>query len=155
MSNQGLKAGLIGGAVVAVLQFVGLIPFVGCCTWLLVFLAYLGAGALAAYWLTPPRTAGGGAGVGAVAGLVTAIIGGIFGMIATGLQFALTDTASILAQMPRESLDALRDAGMDPALFTSPVMGIAVSGVCCLVGMVIAAALGAIGGAIFAAVRSE
>jgi membrane associated rhomboid family serine protease len=76
-------------------------------------------------------------------------------MIASGIQFALMDTAVILSQLPRESLDAMRDVGLDPAMFTSVGWVLGVSAFCCVVGMVIAAVLGAIGGAIFAAVQSE
>jgi hypothetical protein len=153
--NAGLKAGLIGGAIVAVLQFAGLIPCVDCFTWLLALVVYVGAGVLAAYWLPAPRDAGGGAGAGAVAGVVSAIIGGIFGMIASGIQFVLTDTAAILAQMPEESLRALRDAGMDPQVFTSLEFTLAASGVCCVVVIFIAAVLGALGGGVFAAMQNE
>jgi hypothetical protein len=155
MSQAGLKAGLIGGAIVAVLQLVGLIPCVGCITWLLGWAIYVGAGVLAAFWLPAPRSTGDGAGAGAIAGAITGVIGGIFGMIASGIQFAFTDSAAILSQIPQESLDALRDVGMDPAMFTSIGFTLGVSAFCCLVGMVIAVVLGAIGGAIFAAVQSE
>jgi hypothetical protein len=155
MSQAGLKAGLVGGAIAAVFQLAGLIPCVGCITWLLVWATYVGAGLLAAFWLPAPRSTGDGAGAGAIAGVITGIIGGIFGMIASGIQFALMDTAVILSQLPRESLDAMRDVGLDPAMFTSVGWVLGVSAFCCVVGMVIAAVLGAIGGAIFAAVQSE
>jgi len=39
MSNW-LKAGLLGAAVVVVLQIMGIIPCVGCVTWLLVYVAH-------------------------------------------------------------------------------------------------------------------
>jgi len=50
MSNW-LKAGLLGAAVVVVLQVLGIIPCVGCVTWILTYVAYGCFGALAAYWL--------------------------------------------------------------------------------------------------------
>jgi hypothetical protein len=46
MSNW-LKAGLIGAAVVVVLQLLGIVPCVGCFTWILAFVAYGCIGALA------------------------------------------------------------------------------------------------------------
>jgi len=158
MSQAGLKAGVIGGVIVAVLQLVGLIPTVclGCFVWIFTWITYLGAGALAAYWLPTPRTAGDGAGTGAIAGIVTAIIGGVFGMIVSGIQFAISGgSAAIMAQIPQESLDMLRDAGLDPATFTSLGFVLGASALCCVVGIVLAAVLGAIGGAILAAAQKE
>jgi hypothetical protein len=158
MSQAGLKAGLIGGAIVALLQLVGLIPFgcLGCFIWIPSWATYVGVGALAAYWLPIPRSVGDGAGTGAIAGIVTGIIGGIFSMIVSGINFAITGgSAAILSQIPQESLDALRDAGLDPATFTGFGAVLGISAFCCVVSMVIAVALGAIGGAIFAAAKSD
>ena len=155
MSKAGLKAGLVGGAVMFVLQLIGLIPCAGCFTWILGFAAYAGAGVLAAYWLPTPRSAGDGAGAGAIAGILSGVIGGIFGMILSGIQFALTDSAAIMSQIPQESLDAMREAGMNPEMFASAGFVLLIGSLCCVIGMVIAAVLGAIGGAIFASVQSE
>ena len=161
MSQAGLKAGLIGGAIIAVLQLVGLIPniFLSCCTCLVILAACVGTGVLAAYWLPIPRSAGDGAGAGAIAGVVAGIIAGIFGMIITALQFVIFGgTAGVLARMPPEFFDAMRDAGMDPNTFggAASIGGvIGASALCCIVGMVFAAVLGAIGGAILAAMQSE
>ncbi len=137
-----LKAGLAGGSVVAVLQLVGLIPCVGCLTSLLSWVTHVGAGVLSAYWLPIPRSAG----VGALAGLVTGIIGGIFGMVASGIQFAITDSASVLSQIPQESLDALTAAGMNLPTYNSIGAVIVVGALCWVVGMIIGAVLGAISG---------
>jgi hypothetical protein len=158
MSRAGLKAGLIGGAIVAVLQLAGFITSdcLGYFVCIFGWATYAGAGVLAAYWLPIPRSVGDGAGAGAIAGLVTGVIGGISNMIVSGLQFAITGgSAAILSQIPQESLDAIRDAGLDPAMFTGIGFVLSVGAFCCLVGMVIAVALGAIGGAVFAAVQSE
>jgi hypothetical protein len=162
MSKAGLKAGLIGGAIVAVLQLVGIIPIpcVGCFICLLGWATYVGAGVLAAYWLPIPRSAGDGAGAGAIAGVLTGIIGGIFGMIAAALQFAITGSSAAITQMPPELLDLFGDMDIDPGMFFTrgsvtigAVLGI--SAICCVGSMVIAAALGAIGGAVFASMQSE
>ena len=69
MSNW-LKAGLLGAAVVVVLQVLGIIPCVGCVTWILTYVAYGCFGALAAYWLPPRRMPGPAAGQGALAGAI-------------------------------------------------------------------------------------
>ena len=161
MSKAGLKAGLIGGAIVAVLQLVEIIPIlcVGFFICLLSWATYVGAGVLAAYWLPIPRSAGDGAGAGAIAGVVTGILGGIFGMIVTALQFAITGGGAAIAQMPPELLDLFGDMDIDPGMFTSGAVTIGavlgISAICCVGSMVIAAALGAIGGAVFASAQSE
>ncbi len=161
MSQAGLKAGLIGGVIVAVLQMLGLIQItcVLCALCLLILATYVGTGALAGFWLPIPRRAGDGAGAGAIAGVVTGVIHGIFGMIISAIQFVITGgSAAVLSQMPQESLDALNELGMDPSLFTgaASIGGVLLLGaLCCVFYIVLAAVLGAIGGAVFAAVQSE
>jgi hypothetical protein len=166
MSKAGLKAGLIGGAIVAVLQLVEIIPIscVGFFICLLGWATYVGAGVLAAYWLPIPRSAGDGAGAGAIAGVVAGILGGIFGMIVSAIQFALLGGAEAVAQIPQEIVDILEALGLgnmdiDPGMLTGGaatiVSMIGFSVICCIGGMVIAAVLGAIGGAVFASAQSE
>jgi hypothetical protein len=150
-----LKAGLIGAAVIVVLNLVGLIPCVGFFTCILSLLAYVCIGALAGYFVPPLREAGAGAGQGALAAVLAALIGGIVNTIVVAVQFALTDSAAIMSQIPAESLRQIQEVGMDPSMFTSPGFGIGVGSVCCLVGLVLAALLGAIGGAIFAAIKAD
>lgn len=150
-----VKAGLVGGAVVAVLNLLSIIPCVGFVTCILGFVVYIGTGALAAYWMLPPRVAGPAAGQGAMAAALAALIGGIVTTIITAVQMAVTDTATVMSQIPPESLEQLEAAGIDPAVFTSPGMGLGVGAVCCVGGIIIAALLGAIGGAILAAVRAD
>jgi hypothetical protein len=150
-----IKAGLVGGTVVALLNILSIIPCVGLIACLLGFLIYIGAGALAGYWMPPPRQPGTAAGQGALAGALAAIIGGIVNTIIATIQLTVTDTAAILSQMPQESLQQLEEMGMDPAIFTGPVAGLTAGSLCCLAGLIIAAILGAIGGAIFVAIRGE
>lgn len=150
-----IKAGLIGGAVVAALNLLGLIPCVAIVSCALGLLIYAGAGALAAYWMPPLRAAGPAAGQGALAGGLAALVGGIVNAIAATIQLAVADTATILSQIPPESLEQLEAAGIDPAAFTGPAAGAVYGSICCLGGLVLGAILGAIGGAIFAAVKSD
>jgi hypothetical protein len=150
-----VKAGLVGGLVVALLNILGIIPCVGLISCFLGFLVYIGAGALAAYWMPPPRQPGTAAGQGAMAGALAAVIGGIINTVIATIQLTVTDTAAILSQMPQESLQQLEEAGLDPAIFTGPVAGLLAGSMCCLGGLIIAAILGAIGGAILAAIRGE
>jgi hypothetical protein len=157
MSNLSpwLKAGLIGAVVVIVLMLLTLIPCVGLISCFLALLSYAGIGALAAYWLPPPRQAGAGAGQGVLAAMLAAFAGGIVYTIITTIQIAATDTAFILSQMPADSLEQLRQSGMDPSMFTSPGFGAIVGSFCCLASIALAALLGAVGGAVMASIKAD
>ena len=143
-----LKAGGIGAAVVIVLNLFGLIPCVGCITFILVLLAYIGVGVLAALWMTPPRTAGSGATNGAVAAVVAALIAGLINIVVMAIYAAVTG-ASQLAQLPPEQLQLLTEAGIDPTMLVGPIASVGVGAACCTIFLFISAALGAIGGAIW------
>lgn len=150
-----LKAGLIGAAVMFVLQLISLIPLAGCVTMPLGLVTYAVVGGLAASYLPPTRNAGQGAGQGALAGLVAALVGGVIGIIIGVIQAALGDVPAALSQMPSEALDALRDAGLPPGFFLG-IGGATICGsVCCGIGMLIAAGLGAVGGGIYAAAKPD
>ena len=156
MSNPGLKAGLVGAAVAVVLSLLSAVPCLGCITGILGLVLYVGAGVLAAYWLTPPRTVGDGAGAGAIAGVITALAGGVMSMIVGAARFAMTGgSAAVMSQIPPESLRQLQQAGVDPSLFASMGGVIGISAVCCIAGLLVAAVLGAVGGMITAAIKSE
>jgi hypothetical protein len=159
MTQAGLKAGAVGAGVIVLLNLIGLIPCAGCIAGLLGLLAYVGAGALAAYWLPPVRTAGQGASAGAIAGVVAGIVGGIVNMIIAAVRFTISGGSGAamrqMGQIPPEAMRQLYDAGVDPAIFASIGGVIGLSAVCCVVGFILAAVLGAIGGVIFAAVKPE
>ena len=158
-----LKAGLIGGAALSVLHLLNLIPLMGtfalvCCC--IIMLAYVlicgGAGALAAHWLPAPRDAGTAAGQGALAGGLAGLIGGAVNAVVMLIQSAMTDSAEVISQLPPEMLDAMREAGITTDVLessTGVLGGLLGGGCCCLAGVIVALALGAIGGAIWAAVR--
>jgi hypothetical protein len=150
-----LKAGLIGAVVLVVLNVLGLIPCVGFFTCIFGLLVYAGIGALAAYWLPPARDTGSAAGQGAAAAVLAAVIGGLVNMVLTTIQMSLMDTSAILSQLPAESLRQMEAAGIDPGMFTGPTAGLFYGGTCCLGGLILAAILGAIGGAVYAGVKPE
>lgn len=150
-----IKAGLIGGVILIVVDILGLIACVGCFTWIIALLAYVGIGALAAYWIPPLREAGAAAGQGALAAMLAALVGGIINTIILTIQTASANTAEVLSQVPVESLQQLEEMGWDPAMFTGPTAGAMFGGVCCVIFLFFAAILGAIGGAIFAAIKSD
>jgi hypothetical protein len=150
-----LRAGLIGAAILVVVYVLALIPCVGFFTCFLGLLVYGGIGALAAHWLPAVRDAGAAAGQGAAAAALAAVIGGLFNIILTTVQMAFVDTSAILSQLPAESLRQLEMAGIDPAMFTGPTAGLLSGSACCLVGLFLAAILGAIGGAVYAGIKPD
>ncbi len=156
MSNPGVKAGLVGAAVAVLLSLLRLVPCVGCIASILGLALYVGAGVLAAYWLTPPRTTGDGAGAGAIAGLITALAGGVVNVVVGAIQFTLMGgQAALMNQIPPESLRQLEQAGIDPRIFVSLGGIVGIEATCCVAGLVIAAVLGAIGGMIMASAKSN
>ncbi len=158
-----LKAGLIGGGVLSLLtiltSLLGLLPegiggLISCCLCLpLMLLAYPGVGVLAALWLPVPRTAGDGAKEGALAGVIAGAIDGLISVIMT-LTVGAGAYQQAIQQLPPESLQALEEMGLSQ-LFSSTA-GLAAMG-CCggLIGILWAAAWGAVGGAVFAAAKKE
>ncbi len=153
-----LKAGLVGGAVLVVVNLLGLIPYVGIACCFLSLVAYAGIGALTAHWMPPERLAGPAAGQGALAAVVAALIGGIANTIAWLIQSAAVPTADVMSQLPPELLQQFRDAGGDPQMFSTfvgPLGAVFGGSFCCLGGLILAAILGAIGGAIYAGIKPD
>jgi hypothetical protein len=157
MKSPALKAGLIGVVVVLVLNLIGIIPGIGCIGLPLELVAYIAIGALAGFWIAPPRLTGRAAGQGALAGVIAGVASGIVRTILTPLSMKLSGgTSAILSQVPPESLQQLQQAGIDPnVIFGGGTMAGLVL-VCCLpIGLLLGAGLGALGGLIFAAAKPE
>ncbi len=158
-----VKAGLIGGAALAAVYLLNYIPLGGnlslvcCCAIMLAYvLVCAGTGALTAQWLPTPRDAGAAAGRGALAAGLAALIGGAVNAVGMLIQSATLDTADVLSQIPTETLDMLKEMGVTTEMLesTSGMVGGLLGGVCCCgAGVIVAVILGAIGGAIWAAVR--
>jgi hypothetical protein len=156
-----LKAGLIGAGILVAISVVGVIPCIGCCALPLEWVAFGCIGALAAYWIPPTRAMGTAAAHGALAALIAAAIGGVVGIGVDLVGEAVLGPAQLawLNQLPPDVLRGLYEAGIDPRMlagegvgaFTS-VMG---SSVCCGISLGIGAALGAVGGLVFAAIKQE
>ena len=141
--EAGLKAGLIGVAVMSVvtltnhlLSMSGSLGFALCMCGV-ILLIYASIGALAGIFLAPPRVPGKGAGAGAIAGLLSGAAAGVIGSV-----LMITGASSALDQMPQ-----LAESGMNTEEMV--VIPLAV----CHLAM--GAGLAAIGGAIFAAVKSD
>ena len=157
-----LRAGLVGGVALAaiylVLTFLAQSTGLGCGFALLALLAFAGAGALAAYWIPPTREAGPAAGQGAAAATIAQLIGGIVFTILTIIQFSMINTADVISSMDPALLDQLELAGWDPQAFETmlgPASALLAGGFCCVGGSIFAAILGAVGGALMAAIKPE
>ena len=157
-----LKAGLVGGAALVVIYlvmtFLGQGTGVGCGLSFLALLAFAGAGALAAYWIPPKREAGPAAGQGAAAASIAQLIGGIVFTISAVIMFSTIDSAAVISSMDPTLLDQLTQAGYDLETFEAalgPVSGLLGGSFCCVGGLIFAAALGAVGGALMAAIKPE
>ena len=145
--KAGLKAGLIGAAVLLVitvlnqlLQISGGLVYVICGVNMLI---YAGIGVLAGFFLAPPRTPRQGAGAGAIAGLLSGGISGVVGFIILTIRMA---RGMGYPGLDPQQMEQLAQSGLDPKLLAIP-------GVVC--GMAIGAGMAAIGGAILAAVKPD
>jgi len=155
-----LKAGLVGGAALVVIYlmmtFLAQGTGFGCGLSLMALLAFAGAGALAAYWMPPTRQAGPAAGQGAAAAAIAQLIGGIVFTVLIVILFSMIDTAEVISSMDPALLDQLAQAGYDPDAFETmlgPVSGVLAGSFCCVGGLIFAAILGAVGGALVAAIK--
>jgi len=151
-----LKAGLVGAAVLFVLNLLNFIPCACVCTWFISVLAYAGIGALAAFWMLPVREAGSAAGQGALAAILASLVGGIVNTLVTLVQTASTSPEEILSQIPPDMLQQFEQVGWDPRILETlagPTGGLLSGGMCCVGGLILAAILGAIGGAVYAGIR--
>jgi len=157
MKSPAVKAGLIGALIVLMVNLMGIIPVIGCIGLPLELVAYIAIGALAGFWIVPPRATGRAAGQGALAGLIAGVASGIIRTILTPLSMKLSGgTSALLSQLPPESLQSLQQAGLDPnVIFGGGTMAGLVL-ICCLpAGLLLGAGLGALGGLIFAAAKPE
>lgn len=155
MNRPWLKAGLIGGLVLVIINLFGLIPMVSCICMPLGLVAYVAIGALAARWVAPRREAGRAAGQGALAGVVSGLIGGIASTVLAPVSLAMAGgPQAFINNLPPESLQAFQQAGVDPqAVFSGGALAL-LAAICCLpLGMLLGAGLGALGGVIYAAIR--
>ena len=151
--QNGLKAGGIGAAVAVLLTLIGIIPipFLSCCLFLFTLVLWFGVGVLAGYFgnkANPMQTGGQAAQAGAVASVITALAGGLVQTVIAGIQMAIGGTAQALSQIPPDQLQQLRDAGLDPAIFAGAGGLGFIFLCCCIIGPLLAAALGAGGGAV-------
>lgn len=156
-----LKAGLIGAAIVIVLNLIGLVPVLVCITSPLVLVAYVGVGVLAASYLPPRRQVGSAAGQGALSAVIAGVAGGFVSLITSLVRVGtggMYQYSRFLETLPPDLARQFGDLGVSPDILAGAggIGATVICGsVCCLGGIVFAAALGAIGAAIYASVKPE
>lgn len=158
--KAGLKAGLIGAGVILVLTLLNQIPVpaLSCVCCGVTLLVYAGIGALAGYFVPPPRSGGSGAGAGAIAGLVSGLVAAIIWSIVMVIGVATGGTGDILSQLDPQMLRQLNELGLDPQMFAvfSGVGGVALaSGMCCAFSLAWGAGIGALGGLVFSSIKRD
>lgn len=144
--KAGLKAGLIGAAIMLILSLIDhLLPIeentvlaLAMCGVSTIF--YTGIGVLAGLFLAlpSPRTPGRGAGAGAVAGVISGVTVGAVGyvMVATGISSTLNSP----------QMQQMIEQGFDPTIIS------VLDAVC---NPILGAGLAAIGGAVLAAIKPD
>ena len=164
--NAWLEAGLIGGAILFFVDIIGQIPIICCCTPLVMLAVYIGVGMMAASYMPPPRESGSAAGQGAMAAIVASFIGGLINLIIMVIRSIFWSTTTQIGQLwtdlPPDMRYLLREYGIEPEFFhemtqyASGIGGTTICGsICCLGGILVAAILGAMGGLIYAAMKSD
>ncbi len=159
LNNRALTRAIgIGAGAIFVLSLIAQIPFVGLLCCCLIWLAYIGVGALYPYFAQrdgTPVTGGQAALGGAIAAAVAGLVQGIVSAVAS-LLFASADTVT-------QSLQQLEQSGLEvpPEMYDMYAnglgagVGIAAALVAICFSLVIGAILGAIGGAIYNGVRGN
>ena len=148
-----LKAGLIGMAIVVILNLLGLVPVLGCITLPLTLIAYIVIGVLAAKWMALPRTAGGGAGQGAIAALIASIGAGIVNLVVVLIQTSGGGMQRYLSQIPPEIMRQIQQTDIPMDLLFGTFSAAIGGTCCCITGMIFAAVIGAVSGAIYASMK--
>lgn len=152
VGKAGLKAGLIGIVILVVMTLLNqflLLPmsqtftYISCVIDLLI---YVGIGALAGFFLAPPRTPGKGAGAGAIAGLIG---GTVSGLVGTAILLSQVASGKGIPGVDPQQMQLLTESGLDPTMLAIP------GTIGALCGMALGAGVAAIGGAIFAAVKTD
>ncbi|MBN1315809.1 MAG: hypothetical protein JXA42_10085 [Anaerolineales bacterium] len=156
VGKAGVKAGLIGAAIMVVFALIGFIPIVSCICLCVGWLAYVGVGALSAKFLDETAENADGAKAGAIAGLISGVGYGIVSSIVSVIQGSSVAFNEIL--MRPEFYELFSELDIDPSMLvgaTSPT-AIGVSSLCCcLSSLLVGAGLGALGGILFMSISRK
>jgi len=156
VGKAGLKAGLIGLAVMVVISLINqlllveiyakqpILSFASCGVSVVL---YVGIGVLAGLFLPAPRKAGDGAKAGLIAGLISAVVSVLLGVL---IMFIRTQSGAPLPGVTPEQLEMIEESGINMGLIT--LISGSVGAIC---GAGIGAGAAAGGGALLAAIKPD
>lgn len=150
VGKAGLKAGLIGMAVMVVLavlnQFLVTSTALSLVSCGIGVLLYVGIGVLAGFFVAPPRSAADGAKAGLIAGLVAGIVAVVVG---SALMFVRLRMGYGMPGVDPQQLQQLLESGMSRGIMIASGVG----GLVCGMALDVGAAAG--GGALLAAIKVD
>jgi hypothetical protein len=156
VGKAGLKAGLIGLAVMVIVSLVNqfllaelfaALPLLSLGSCGVSVVLYVCIGVLAGVFLSPPRTAGNGAKAGLIAGLISAVVSVGLGVL---IMVIRTNSGAPLPGVTPEQLEMMEQQGMNLGLIT--LISGTVGAVC---GAGLGAGAAAAGGALWAAIKPD
>jgi hypothetical protein len=156
IGKAGLKAGLIGLAVMVVISLINQLllaelfaaqPMLSLASCGVSVVLYVGIGVLAAFFLPAPRSAGDGAKAGLIAGLISAVVSVLLGVVILVIR---TRSGAPLPGVTPEQLEMMEQQGMNLGLIT--LISGSVGAVC---GAGLGAGAAAAGGALLAAIKPD
>ncbi len=157
LRSPGIRAGLIGGTLAALLSLLSLIPFFGCLTMPVSLLVYFGSGVLAAVLHLRRRPRAGTQGVaqaGFLAGLLTGLIDAIIGLVTVPLALAMTGGSQVIVhQLPVEVTTLVDALGLTPQTVFGTAGLLLLAAIVAVATIVLATLLGTLGGLLMAASR--
>jgi hypothetical protein len=157
LRSPGIRAGLFGGTLAALLSLLSLIPFFGCLTMPVSLLVYFGTGVLAAVLHLRRRPRAPMQGVsqaGFLAGLLTGLIDAIVGLVTVPLALAMTGgSQAIIRQLPVEITGLVEALGLTPQTVFGTAGLLVLAVIVALATIVLATLLATLGSLLMAASR--
>lgn len=156
VGKAGLKAGLIGLAVMVAISLINQLllagiyarqPILSFASCGLSIVLYVGVGVLAGLFLSPPRKAGDGAKAGLIAGAISALVSVLLGVL---IMVIRTSSGAPLPGVTPEQLEMIEESGINMGLIT--LISGSVGAVC---GAGLGAGAAAGGGALMAAIKPD
>ncbi len=155
MRRANIQAGLFGGVVALLLDFIALLPYIGPVLAVPLYpLAFLLTG-LVAVRITPDTPSVGEAATGgAVAGFIAAVIGGLGAMFLYPIRLNIAGgPESLVKLLSPDTVQSLVERGIDPLALMDIVGGVGLGMFCCTLQLTTGIMLAALGAALYAAYR--
>ncbi|MCB0201264.1 MAG: hypothetical protein H6649_07855 [Caldilineae bacterium] len=155
MRRANIQAGLFGGAVALLLDFIALLPYVGPVIAVPLYpLAFLLTGLVTVRITSNSPSVGEAAAGGAVAGFIAAVIGGLGAMFLYPIRLNIAGgPESLVKLMSPETIQSLIERGIDPVALMDIFGGVGLGMFCCAMQLTTGIMLAALGAALYAAYR--